>query len=42
MLGVKIDYKKGENAAIDLNIVSNVNGLLENEMMFDGHTGSDC
>ena len=42
MLGVKINYTEGDNAAIDLNVVSNENGLLVNEMMFDGHMGSDC
>ena len=42
MLGVKIKYTAGDNAAIDLNVVSNVNGLLDNEMMFDGHMGRDC
>lgn len=42
MLGVKIDYAAGHNAAVDLNTVSDVKGLLVFEMMFDGHQGSDC
>ena len=42
MLGVKINYTVGENAATDLNVFFNVNGPLDNEMMFDGHIGHDC
>lgn len=42
MANVKIDYAKGENAAISLVTVSSENGLLTNLIMFDGHKGSDC
>ena len=42
MNGIKINYKKGENAAIQLNVVSDTNDVLSVEIDFDGHQGSDC
>lgn len=42
MKGVKIDYSNPVNAAIQVVVVSDTNGLLSSTVEFDGHQGRDC
>ena len=42
MKGVKIDYKKGENSAIELVVISDTNDVLSVSIDFDGHQGKGC